>query len=207
MKCYFVRHGETVLNREKIHQFPDTPLSEIGLLQAKAIARRFTHIPIDIILTSSYLRAIQTAQEIEKVKSVPVIQNDLLTERLLPSFFRGKPLNHPEILSIHATIRENFGDPDWHYSNEENFTDLRLRAEKTLDLIVSHQKDNAIIVTHGYFLAVMIFSMLFEKGADSQLFLSFIRHMVCSNTGLTMCEFKNNEWKLLTWNDYAHLGE
>lgn len=206
MKVYFVRHGESVLN-EKNYQFPDTPLSDLGRKQAEAIASRFTHIPIELIITSPYLRTLDTAKEIERLKDVKLIESDLMVERRMPSSFLGKSLDDPETVKVHKIIRENYFKPEWHYGDEENFLDLFSRAKNTLDLIHSHHKENIAVITHGYFLTVMIFYILFGENVEPQTFRYFRDHTSYTNTGITLCEHKNDKWTLLTWNDYAHLGE
>ncbi len=146
MKVYFVRHGQSILNetRDKTatHQFPDTPLSDTGLSQASTVAQRFKSIPLDLILTSSYKRALQTAEAIEKVTSVPLIQDDLFIERKFPSSFWGKQTNDPTISIIHQQIRDNMDDPSWHHSDEENFYDLKERVKKTFVFILEQKKEN-----------------------------------------------------------------
>ncbi len=205
MKVYFVRHGESELTEAK-HQSPETPLSKRGNQQASFTAHRFTNIPIDLILTSSYTRALQTAQAIKEVKAVAVNQSDLLIERRMPSSFLSKSIHDPKIMPIHQTIREHFYEPGWHYADEENFTDLITRVKAALEFIHSQEKENIVVVTHGYFLTVMIYFILFEENADPQSFQSFRDHTANSNTGITLCEYIDDKWKLLTWNDIAHLG-
>jgi len=206
MKVYFVRHGESVLT-ERRHQTPDTPLSSLGHKQAKAIANRFNRIEIDLILTSPYIRTYQTAQEIEKVKHVPVIKSDLFIERKMPLSFLGKEVIDHEIYPILQTIRKHFYEPDWHYAEEENLTDLLIRAKAALNFILSQKKENIVVVTHGYFLVVVIYFILFGENSDITSFRLFRARASNTNTGLTLCEYKEDNWKLLTWNDYAHLGE
>ena len=206
MKVYFIRHGESVLT-DKRYQPPDTPLSDLGIKQATMVAQRITHLPVELILTSTYIRALQTAQAIVKMTSVPLIKNDLLTERKMPSQFMGKFIDDPEVVPIHQTIREHFYDPQWHYAEEENFPDLLSRVKLALDLILSQKKEHIVVVTHGYFLSVLIFYVLFGDQADPPLFTAFRDHAICSNASITTCEYNNPEWKLLSWNDYAHLEE
>lgn len=207
MKVYFVRHGQSIFNKEERHQFPDTPLSDEGLKQAEAIGNRFNNIPLDLILSSPYKRALQTAQYIGKVTHAPVTQADLFKERKLPSISWGKLHSDPAVQLIHTQIREHIDDPKWHYSDEENFTDLLHRSREALKFIVVQGKESVAVVTHGYFLSFMIHFMLYEKNLTPELFKSFRDHATYSNTGLTMCEFTDDNWRLLTWNDYAHLGE
>lgn len=206
MKVYFIRHGESVLT-DKRYQPPETPLSDLGTKQATAIAQRLTCFPIDLILTSSYTRALQTAQVIEKANSIPLLQSDLLTERKMPTLFLGKSIDDPAIIPIHQTIRKHFYDPQWHYAEEENFSDLLSRVKISLDFIHSQQKENIIIVTHGYFLSILIFYVLFGDQVNPELFTSFRDHAICSNAGLTLCKYEDKKWKLLSWNDCAHLSD
>jgi len=207
MKAYFVRHGQSIFNQEERHQFPDTPLSDTGLMQAKAIASRFTNIPLELIVASPFTRALQTAQAIEKIKSVPLIQNSLLVERKLPTAYRGQLHSDPELQKIRTIINEHIDDPLWHFSDEENFADLHLRAKSALKLISSQKEQSIAVVTHGYFLTLMITCILFDENLTAQLFKSFRSHITYANTGLTMCEYVEGKWRLLTWNDYAHLGD
>jgi|GEM_PF-7067867 len=145
--------------------------------------------------------------ELETIKSIPLLQSDLLIERKMPSIFLGKSTHDPEIKPIHQAMREHFYDPQWHHSDEENFADLISRVKIAFDLIHSQKKENIAVVTHGYFLTVMIFYLLFGELADPRSFKSFRDHTQNSNSGLTLCEHKGDKWKLLTWNDYAHLGD
>ena len=69
MKVYFVRHGQTNSNKESRHQFPETPLSDHGLTQADAVAKRFKHLKVDLIISSPYTRALQTATAIKEANN------------------------------------------------------------------------------------------------------------------------------------------
>lgn len=207
MKVYFVRHGESELNKESKHQGSITPLSKSGLNQAERVAKRFKNIPIDIIITSNYVRAVQTATEIQKVNEAEIVQSDLFVEHKLPSLFEGKPFEDEEVKRIHKSIRDNFHDPDWHYADEENFADVLARAKRSVAYIQDIKKENVVVVTHGYFLTVLIFYILFGESADSHTFRFFRKHTDYANTGITVCDYGENNWKLFTWNDIAHLGE
>lgn len=156
MKVYFVRHGESILNGKNIHQLPSTPLSKKGVIQAQVLATRFSSIPVEIVLTSTHARALQTAQEIMKHKSVPLIESELLIERKMPSEFDGRAEDEPDILKIHNEIREHFEIPGGHYSDEENFTDLKKRAKAVFELLNNQQKESLAVVTHGYLLVILI---------------------------------------------------
>lgn len=62
MHVYFVRHGETTMNRRLTHQPPGTPLSERGREQAREVAEFLRSVNPDLLLTSDYTRALETAR-------------------------------------------------------------------------------------------------------------------------------------------------
>ena len=67
MKVYFVRHGQTHGNTSEVHQDHSDKLNERGQKQAETVAKRFESIKIDSILSSDFIRAKVTAEEISKV--------------------------------------------------------------------------------------------------------------------------------------------
>ncbi len=91
MPIYLIRHGETALNAARVFQPADTPLSELGHTQARALGQRLRNIHIDAVVTSDLLRTIQTTQGI--VEARPPLRlhtSALLQERNLGDL-RGQP--------------------------------------------------------------------------------------------------------------------
>jgi broad specificity phosphatase PhoE len=64
MSIILVRHGETALNVSRVLQPPDTPLSQRGQSQARAVALRLSSEPVAALVSSDLLRARQTADAI-----------------------------------------------------------------------------------------------------------------------------------------------
>lgn len=89
---YFVRHGQTKGNVEKLVQSPDDPLNENGLLQAARIAERSKNIDFQKIIASDYPRAQQTAQAIAEANGMQIETSPLFRERLGPSQFLDSPI-------------------------------------------------------------------------------------------------------------------
>lgn len=81
MPLFLVRHGETRLNATRVLQPPDTPLSERGFAQARAIAARLAGEKLAGIVASDMTRAWQTAEVIADVTGLPLRQEPLLRER------------------------------------------------------------------------------------------------------------------------------
>ena len=81
---YFVRHGQTVWNVEnKICGATDSPLTEMGLSQARELAQKIIdeNIHFDEILYSPLSRARDTAMEISKITGVPAKMEVRLIEQ------------------------------------------------------------------------------------------------------------------------------
>lgn len=207
MKIYFVRHGQTTFNKEKRHQFSDTPLSDRGLKQAEFVAKRFETIPVDLIVSSTYTRALQTAQKIQEVTQKEIITTDLLIEKRHPSIFWGKLRSEPAVVTIKDLVKQNSHDKTWHHSDEENFHDVHQRAKRALQFLLDQNKENIIAITHGYMLSLFAMTMMLGDNITYDLHHVFDKFAHSQNTGITMCEYTEDTWKLLTWNDYAHLGE
>lgn len=130
MKVYLVRHAQTIGNASRTHQTPNTPLSEIGQQQITRVANRFKTIPIDVIIASPYTRTQQTAQEISNITGKKIITTPLLRVTERPSEIHNKNINDPDVIKIKDEIEKHINEPDWHYSDEENFYDLLERDEK-----------------------------------------------------------------------------
>lgn len=64
MSIILVRHGETALNVSRVLQPPDTPLSQRGQAQARAVGLRLSTEPVAALVSSDLLRARQTADAI-----------------------------------------------------------------------------------------------------------------------------------------------
>ncbi|KAM6501377.1 phosphoglycerate mutase-like protein [Amanita muscaria] len=62
-RVYFVRHGETEANSQRIIQgHLDIELNELGHKQAGVVAERLRHVPLDMAFSSDLSRAMKTAE-------------------------------------------------------------------------------------------------------------------------------------------------
>jgi len=204
---FFVRHGLTEGNEQNVYQFPTTPLSEIGFQQAQVVAERFKTIPLDKILASDYVRAVQTASIIHHAVQVPMESSPLFQEVHRPSSIRGKTKDDPETKVIMQQLKEHFADPSWHHSDEENFYDLKRRALEAVSFLSAQSEERLLVVTHGFILRMMLAVMLFGDSLTSDMCAKMNTFFVTKNTGITMIQEDNGVFSLLTWNDHVHLGE
>lgn len=88
---YWVRHGETEYNLKEIIQGQaDSPLTELGLKQAKQRAEKLMHVKFDAVFSSDLPRAAKTAEILKLDRQLVVNTTKLLRERDYGPF-DGKP--------------------------------------------------------------------------------------------------------------------
>jgi len=227
MRVYFVRHGESEENVNDIYRGPAAKLTETGYAQARFVAERFTTIPIDLILSSTMERAKETARIISEKIGQGVIHSDLLVETKAPSEFLHKEYDDPEAVSVrNAWLKTRYVDEHARYSDEENVADLKVRAKQALLFIADQKVNDCLVVSHGTFLRIILGIILEGDDFSSQMFLRMRNAFSISNTGITMFDYnvpdsnhrhistKESQpgdgtisgWRLITWNDHAHLG-
>lgn len=92
---YFVRHGETDFNLQKIYAGrTNIPLNQRGVVQAKVTAAELKDIKFDVCFCSPLLRAVQTCDEILKFHpETSVITDARLMERNYGDLEKKSKLN------------------------------------------------------------------------------------------------------------------
>lgn len=206
MKVYLVRHGQTNENSKFIHQNSEASLSKLGIKQAEKLTERVKHIKIDLIITSPFKRTMQTTNIINNVLNKPVIESELLIEIKRPTEIEGLSAYDDKALDIKNLIKSNLHNPRYKHSDEETYEELIKRSRVALNFISKQNAENILVVTHGELIRSLIGVILLNDSFTSQLLLKFNDHLKSHNSGITMCEYKDKNWKLLTWNDHAHLG-
>jgi broad specificity phosphatase PhoE len=210
---YFVRHGQTVANTTGQTQGPDDPLNAEGIRQAGIIAERSMKLKFDCIISSDYPRALVTAETIQSLTGKPLQISELLREFRRPSEFWGRiPLEDAEVYAGYEQIGQHFGQSGWHFSDEENFDDLKERGIQSLELLLARKEERLLVVTHGNFLRNLLGIMLHEERYSAEDYLDLESTFEIGNTSISIAEYKHhwrknrNKWMLRSWNDYAHLG-
>ncbi len=143
-----VRHGESAGNKERIFATSphDLPLTELGYAQALAAARRIAELfQPQIVVSSAYLRASETARIIAGALGVPLdVQLDL----------------HEREVGVHrGRSYDSFQDaPDydgarpwaWKPEGGESYEEVQARVGPILDRLAKlHADKDIVIVSHG----------------------------------------------------------
>lgn len=148
---YIVRHGETEWNLKRIVQGQmDSPLTDLGISQAKDLAKELREIKFDLVFSSDLLRAKKTAEIIAAEHKLTVETTELLRERAFGKL-EGKPvealrafedlfakLKHEEIFVYKSS-------PDVE-SDKEITTRLITFLRETA---ITHAGKKILVVTHG----------------------------------------------------------
>lgn len=213
MQLYLIRHGETTSNGTNMHGKPTDGLSDYGRKQAEFVAKRFLNIPINLIISSTLPRAIETAEIINAHLKKPLEVSSLIVERKYPDIILGKTINDPEAIKLIIAMEQSYNTPDTHYADSESFNDLRDRTRKFLAEVLKRKEEKILIVTHGMFMRYLVGYMMFGEEFTGRGFIKLRDFMRTKNTGITICTYVADPksygtpgWKLETWNDHAHLG-
>ena len=83
----FVRHGETEGNRNRVYQFPHTPLNEAGEGQAKLAAKALARTRIGRLVASPMARAWRTASLVAAEHGIHPEVDGALSERFYVSLW------------------------------------------------------------------------------------------------------------------------
>ncbi len=156
---YFMRHGESIFNEVmnrtgRDPQIPDPPLTKRGEEQVLAAARRWAK-PIDLIVTSPYTRAIQTAVLFAQTHSAPIFVDPVVGERRLYScdigiFKRALTPKWPELNF------ENLGTGIWWTPFPETNQQLKERAAQFQRTWAAEAAaSRMMVISHWYFINII----------------------------------------------------
>ncbi len=208
-KIYLVRHGESQGNVAKVHQHPDTPLSEIGESQAQVVARRFTHLQIEKIISSPYQRAKQTAEAIANFNHLAIEEEELFRERRGPSQLIGLSHSNQVSQAIRQELRTHLLDQDgtWRYSDEETALEFATRSQQALQFLKERSETNLVVVSHALNIRMLLANVLDQSNALDHLY-EIYDNFDLHNTGLSLIVFNQEKqrWSVVCVNDHSHLG-
>ncbi len=211
MYFYVVRHGQTVSNKERRYQTPDTPLSLNGEEQAAKLADRLKDIALNEIWTSPLLRATSTADVINAYHHIPIVKVNDLQEIKRSIFLEGKLPDDPSIIEIQREMDAHAKDPYYKYGEGESFADLVKRSQKFVEFASERAtqeqqiEPTVCVVTHGVILATIVMCILLGPNAPVEQVGLAAEQLHIENTGLSLFRCVDHKWRIITFNDFAHL--
>lgn len=199
-KLIVVRHGETPWNREKRMQgTTDTPLSDVGQAQARALGRRLAGREFAALYASDLSRARDTASIIAEHTGRQLVVDSRLRERRF-GVFEG--LTAGEIRERFPEEYARFAsrDPDYEVPGGEC---ARRFAERCLgclsEIAGRHHGQEIVVVTHG-----LVLDSLYR--AAEGLSHGEARPVPLINASLNFFGHGEGRWRLVLWGDVSHLA-
>ena len=202
MKTTFiaVRHGETEWNKIALQQgHLNSDLTELGKLQAKAIADGLKSYKIDHFYSSDLGRATQTADIISEIIGLKYTVEERLRERNL-GILQGMTKNDFKIKFPDEYDKLNSNEPEWKIPDGESIKDRYIRSiEIVEDLAKKHYGKTILLVTHGGILMSFIHKAL-------NIPLNQKRRYSLFNGSINIFSISESmEWGLDVWGDINHM--
>ena len=199
-RVVIVRHGQTQWNIRQVRQgHLDSPLTDKGIAQAKALGQRLAREKFSALYSSDLGRAVQTAETIAAVTGHSIVTDARLRERNLGIFqgLNGDEIKEkfPEQYRWHRTL-----DPDYVIPAGES---VKQQIERNViclsEIAEKHFGQTVVVVTHGG-----VLSGLFRH--TFSLPFSAPRRFEFMNASLNVFNYEQGSWFLQTWGDVSHLG-
>ncbi|MEZ4104433.1 MAG: histidine phosphatase family protein [Candidatus Paceibacterota bacterium] len=155
MDVYLIRHGETDGNVAKRHQHDETDINEIGTAQAKTLAKVIKKINPTHIVTSTNLRAVETAKIIIANCELDLIPetNNSFEEIRRPNWLIGS--SHFSLLSARYMWHWFF---DYKLKGEMEtytpFIDRIIKARQYLETFPEEAK--VVVISHSVFINIFL---------------------------------------------------
>jgi broad specificity phosphatase PhoE len=143
-----VRHGESAGNRDRIFALDphSLPLTDLGYAQARAAARIIaSDFDAQVVISSPFVRARETARTIGETLQLPVIVEPNLYERDVGAH-KGLSYDSLEGAADYDALRPWA----WTPREGESYLQVQARVAPILDrLAAEHPSEDVVIVSHG----------------------------------------------------------
>jgi len=193
-----VRHGSTAWNQEgRIQGHTDTPLSDEGRDQARALSVALAGVEINAVYASDLSRAMETARLALGDRDVPICATGALRE-LAYGEWEGVTEDEAVRRDPERYARWHTGNPLFAAPGGESFTELRERvAAFAATVSARHPAGNILIVSHGGAVRMLGLVML---GLPQELF----SRLVVSRASLSVLDVSPWGAVLKLWNETSH---
>jgi broad specificity phosphatase PhoE len=140
-----LRHGQTPMSVQKRYAGrTDAPLTEVGVQQAAAAAKRLASAGLGVIVTSPLLRTVQTAQAVAAVTGAAVVTDDGFRET---DFGAWEGLTFAEVRERWpAEISAWMADPEVAPPGGESFTDVSARVTEALGRVLAARAGQTVLI-------------------------------------------------------------
>lgn len=199
-RIYLIRHAEAEGNLyRRVQGQYDSQVTDRGRLQIQALMKRFQDTPVDAVYSSDLYRTKLTASAVNKPQGLTLRTDPGLREVRMGDW-EDKPWGLVAREDRQQLTYFNTNDPLWKVRGGETFQQLRERLLDTLTkLALRHDGETIAVVSHGMALRngmAAIQGLSVAQGAQ-------VPH--CDNTGVSLVEYENGQWRVVFQNDNSHL--
>lgn len=180
MEIFLVRHGETGGNVAHRHQAEHTPLTPAGKEQAFTVAKTIQEYQPTHLISSSLVRAIETASAIGEVCNLIPETHTVFAELERPKKLYGHFHKSPRSLLFYARWYAGFT----HATEGESYPALRKRILHAKEVLATYPADaRVVVVTHSVFMSLFLAHACRDKMLNPvQAVLAFITILRTRNT-------------------------
>ena len=203
MEIYFVRHGQTIWNVEKRFQgLSDSPLTELGITQAKLLGKKLKDIKFDKFYSTSLKRANDTANYIKGNREQEV---EIFDDFVEISMGDMEGIQQEEFKKLYPEQVKNFFFNQLEYDPSsfggESFLEVRERVAKGLDKFIDLNKDyeRVLVVSHGATLKTLLH---YISGKDIS---TLSDEVIPKNTSYTIVKYENGKFEITDFSNVTHL--
>ncbi|MFZ4656457.1 MAG: histidine phosphatase family protein [Caldilineaceae bacterium] len=198
-----IRHGETIWNAEgRIQGQGDSPLTERGIAQARAVARRLQEEAFTTLYGSHLGRVIETARHIADVTGHAITIDERLQERHYGIFegltYAEAQTQHPDIFATYQQLRYT---ADYAHPGAESLRQLTERGQAVFQALAErHAGERLVIVSHGALIGAMLRHFLGVPIDGKHGFR-------LANGSLSEVVFADSDWRVRTLGEVYHLRD
>ena len=205
MEIYFVRHGQTVWNVEKRFQgLSDSPLTELGITQAKLLGEKLKDIKFDKFYSTSLKRAYDTANYIKGNRKQKV---EIFDDFVEISMGDMEGIKQEDFKKLYPEQVKNFFFNQLEYNPSsfggESFLEVRERVIRGLNKFIELNKnyERVLVVSHGATLKTLLH---YISGKDIS---TLSDEAIPKNTSYTIVKYENGKFEIIDFSNISHLEE
>ena len=205
MEIYFVRHGQTIWNVEKRFQgLSDSPLTELGITQAKLLGEKLKDIKFDKFYSTSLKRAYDTANYIKGNRKQKV---EIFDDFVEISMGDMEGIKQEDFKKLYPEQVKNFFFNQLEYDPSsfggESFLEVRERVIRGLNKFIELNKnyERVLVVSHGATLKTLLH---YISGKDIS---TLSDEAIPKNTSYTIVKYENGKFEITDFSNTTHLEE
>ncbi|WP_339007642.1 histidine phosphatase family protein [Fusobacterium animalis] len=205
MEIYFVRHGQTIWNVEKrFRGLSDSPLTELGITQAKLLGEKLKDIKFDKFYSTSLKRAYDTANYIKGNREQKV---EIFDDFVEISMGDMEGIKQEDFKKLYPEQVKNFFFNQLEYDPSsfggESFLEVRERVIRGLNKFIELNKnyERVLVVSHGATLKTLLH---YISGKDIS---TLSNEAIPKNTSYTIVKYENGKFEIIDFSNTSHLEE